>query len=161
MLFLCGGVLWAGKKSIFKAKTLNKGHSRFIVWENCMSQGVENRGSLISVPLALRVVWMWLANHASAEKKAITSFRHFRAYRPSRQSMGNPPQAHNGRTSGAEQCDIATWGSPKPVTLKPVSRTVRTFRVFYAAPIGAFFVVLKFVRSRVLGRDFFNRFESP
>ena len=31
---------------------------------------------------------------------------------------------------------------------------------YYAAPTGAF-VCPEFVRSRVLGRDFFDRFQSP
>ena len=36
-----------------------------------------------------------------------------------------------------------------------------TLRIDYAAPTGAFFLSWNFARSRVLGRDFFNRFQSP
>ena len=41
-------------KRPFQRKSLDKGRFPFLAWENRISQGVENRGSLISVPLALR-----------------------------------------------------------------------------------------------------------
>ena len=41
-------------KRPFQRKTLDKGHFPFSRGENRISQGVESRGSLISVPLALR-----------------------------------------------------------------------------------------------------------
>ena len=39
-----------------KKNPLQKAIFPFLAWENRISQRVENRGSLISVPLALRVV---------------------------------------------------------------------------------------------------------
>ena len=37
-------------KGHFEGKTLEKGHFPLSHWKNRMSQGVENRGSLIGVP---------------------------------------------------------------------------------------------------------------
>ena len=44
-----------GKTAFLGGKSLDNGRFPFLAWENRISQGVENRGSLISVPLALRV----------------------------------------------------------------------------------------------------------
>ena len=43
-------------KTAFSKKTLDEGHFPFLAWEKSHLEGVENRGSLISVPLALRVL---------------------------------------------------------------------------------------------------------
>ena len=45
-----------GKGQIQERNTLGKGHFPFIAWANCMSQGIENRGSLIGVPLVDKTV---------------------------------------------------------------------------------------------------------
>ena len=46
------------ENGLFKEKRSAKNHFPFLAWEKKkrISQGVENRGSLISVPLALRVL---------------------------------------------------------------------------------------------------------
>ena len=72
------------ENGLFKEKPSEKGHFLFMAWENRMSQGVENRGSLIGVSLALRKV-SWIAKPIVCKLERLSCFHGMDAFHGGRQ----------------------------------------------------------------------------